>query len=92
LGRFELAIDARIDAALAVARQRYAARARLSACGVSMLIAVSTAMVMGRGASMDGWPPVLVAVFVGLAAVTIAPVAKDVASGIQAAAKALRGR
>lgn len=92
LGRFELAIDARIDAALALARQRYAATARVAAFVVSLIIAVTTALIIGDRADTSGWPPMLVALLVGLAAVPIAPIAKDVASGIQAAAKALKGR
>lgn len=91
LGRFELAIDARIDAALAIARHRYAARARVAAFVVSLTVALLTAAIMGDTAA-GGWPPWLVALLVGVAAVPIAPIAKDVASGIQAAAKALRGR
>lgn len=91
LGRFELAIDARIDAALAIARQQYASRARVAAFLVSLGIALVTAFLIGDGDGA-GWPPWLVALLVGVAAVPIAPIAKDVASGIQAAAKALRGR
>lgn len=91
LGRFELAMDARIDAALAIARQRYASRARLSAFVVSLGVALGTAVMLDEVPG-GGWSRWLVALLVGVAAVPIAPIAKDVASGIQAAAKALRAR
>lgn len=85
LGRFELAADARIDAALTLARARYVDATRITASIVALVLAL-----------VVGWnmPDVsmLQAFIVGLAAVPLAPIAKDVASGIQSAAKALKGR
>lgn len=85
IGRFELAADARIDAALTLARARYVDSARLAAS----VVALSLALLVG--ASMPDVTTVQ-SLIVGLAAVPLAPIAKDVASGIQAAAKALRAK
>lgn len=91
LGRYELAADARIDAALAAARARYVASARLWAMLAALLLAVAGKLVLPAGA--DGgtydWATTLI---VGIAAVPLAPIAKDVASGIQAAVRALKAR
>jgi hypothetical protein len=95
LGRYELAADARIDAALAIARQQYATTARLWASVVSMVIALVTAGGLYASGGVIGLSTgglVLFALLIGIAAVPIAPIAKDVASGIHAAARALRAR
>lgn len=81
LGRFELAVDARIESALTLALDRYK-RAVIIAASV---IAVGIALVVGREL---GVPP-RESLIVGLAAVPLAPVAKDVASALKAAATAL---
>lgn len=83
IGRFELAADARIDAALTLARARYVDSARVAASVVALTLALVV------GANMPD-VTMIQALIVGLAAVPLAPIAKDVASGIQAAAKALR--
>lgn len=85
LGRFELAADARIDAALAAAQSRYAVSARLWAMAAALLLAVGGKAAVGA----DDWAATLI---VGIAAVPLAPIAKDVASGIQAAVRALKSR
>ncbi len=85
IGRYELAADARIDAALTLARARYIDVARITA----MVVALTISFAVGLSAPNGDWFTVLV---VGLAAVPLAPIAKDVASGIQAATKALRSR
>ena len=83
IGRFELAADARIDAALTLARARYVDSARIAASLVSLILALAV------GANMPD-VTMLQALIVGLAAVPLAPIAKDVASGIQSAARALK--
>lgn len=85
LGRYELAADARIDAALAAARARYIASARLWAMGAALLLAVGGKVAAGSG----DWAATLI---IGITAVPLAPIAKDVASGIQAAVRALKAR
>lgn len=95
LGRYELAADARIDAALAIAKQRYAARARHWAMGVAFVVALGTAAVVQSLAlkeMLEGPALFGTAFLIGLAAVPIAPIAKDVASGINAAVRALKAR
>jgi len=83
LGRFELAADARIDAALCMARARYVDSTRLTASFVALALALVV------GANMPD-VTLVQSFIVGLAAVPFAPIAKDVASGISAASKALR--
>lgn len=81
LGRYELALDARIDAALALANDKYIGYMRVFAS----FVAIGIALVV-RHTTGGEW---LTAVIVGVAAVPIAPIAKDVASAIQSAAKAM---
>lgn len=87
IGRYELAADARIDAALAVANADYAGTARILASAVSLLIAVATQRALG-----DDAVPLTTAILVGIAAVPLAPIAKDLASALQSASKALKAR
>lgn len=84
LGRFELAVDARIESALTLALDRYK-RAVIIAASV---VSVAIALVIGREL---GVPP-RESLIVGIAAVPLAPVAKDVASALKAAATALSVR
>jgi len=94
LGRFELALDARIDAALALAESGYVRGMRLAASLVAIGLAFGGAWLLpaAAGPSDSKW---LMALLVGITAVPIAPIAKDVATGLREAARALgaaRGR
>jgi hypothetical protein len=84
LGRFELALDARIDSALALADDRYAGSMRVIASLVAIIIALAIGIYAGQS--------VLLALIVGIAAVPVAPMAKDLSSAIRAAGQALPGR
>lgn len=84
LPRLESLIDARIDAALAMAEAQYTAQLKLCASGVALAIAVG----VGAATGAAWWHRVLV----GVAAVPLAPVAKDLASALQHAVQALRRR
>jgi hypothetical protein len=84
LGRFELAVDARIESAMTLALDMY----RRTVIIVAAFIAVAIALVVGWQLGV----PLLQAVLVGVAAVPLAPVAKDVAAALKAAADALRAR
>jgi hypothetical protein len=84
IGRYELAADARIDAALTAAQSAYAGTSRI----LAMVVALAIALGMATALNVS----LLVGAMVGLAAVPLAPIAKDVASGINAAATALKGR
>lgn len=91
LGRFELAVDARIEAGLALASGKYKTAMRIWATGFSLLIAFGVFFILLDRGELEprDW---LLAGLVGLAAVPLAPIAKDVASAIQSAATALRAR
>lgn len=83
LGRFELAVDTRIDAALTLAKSRYAGATRVTASIFALLIAVTVGMFLGKDYIFQ-------AILVGIAAVPLAPVAKDLMSALQSASKAIR--
>lgn len=84
LAHVETAIDARIDAALLLAENQYVTQTRVYAMAVALGISFAVGLEMGRQ-----WYECLL---VGLAAVPLAPVAKDVASAVQEAVKAFRAR
>lgn len=85
LGRFELAVDARIDASLTLARDQYIGFMR----GAATLFSVGIALLAGLA-----MPDIEMtqAVIVGIAAVPLAPIAKDVVGALQATTKALKGK
>lgn len=90
IARFELAVDARIDAALSLAESKYKGAMRNYASVASVvltLIAAYALKEMDPNVDDTIW---IKAVIVGLAAVPIAPVAKDIAKCLQSAAKALK--
>ncbi|MEQ9091603.1 MAG: hypothetical protein RIE52_10970 [Balneola sp.] len=98
LGRFELALDARIDSALADASNKYIGGMRLAASCFSIMISLATALTFIftdiNESFVDkfgnSWGMIVQAVIVGLVAVPIAPITKDIVSAIQAASKALK--
>lgn len=87
VGRYELAVDARIDAALTLAQARYATASRISASIIALTIAIAVGLTYGGTPELIG-----LAVLVGLAAVPLAPIAKDVVSAVKAASDALRAK
>ncbi|HXT68848.1 MAG TPA: hypothetical protein VN700_03790 [Vicinamibacterales bacterium] len=87
LARFELAADARVDAALALAQDHYARFAKILAGVIAVILAVAAAIGLDRSGGLVGR-----GLLIGLAAVPLAPIAKDVASALQAAKEALRAR
>lgn len=84
IGRFELAVDARIDSALAKAKDDYLGTIRCTSALLAVLIAELIAAILGKD-----WR---VALVLGVMAVPFAPIANDVVGAVQAATKALRGR
>jgi hypothetical protein len=84
IGRFELAVDARIDSALALAKDRYLGAVRGCAYGIAIALALVAGIALGARLSL--------ALLVGVAAVPVAPVTNDIVAAIQAATKALKGR
>lgn len=89
IARFEMAIDARIDAALALAEEEYKGIARLAATAVSIGIALLVGLINARATGDLNAGIVGLSLLVGIAAVPIAPMAKDLSKAINAADKAL---
>lgn len=88
MARLETMIDARIDAALGLAETQYVAQTKLLAMLVSLVISFGVGASGGMlVAGKWGW-----CLIVGLAAVPLAPVAKDLSTALQEAAKALKAR
>lgn len=90
LGRFKATIEARIDAAYDRAEQVYRNSARFAAGLVSILLAVAATYIFyGAAAKPQHYQ---VALLIGLVAVPLAPIAKDLASALSTAAAALGRR
>jgi hypothetical protein len=90
IGRFELAADARVESALARAQDVYIGTIRCAASVCAIVLAEIAALLLGsESRAASSW---LVGLLVGVVAVPLAPIANDVVSALQAAAKAMRGR
>lgn len=97
LGRYEMVADARIDSSLARAQHSYEQTMRMWAMGVSVLIGTGMGTYFAFALDTpyeDAWKYVIGGLAAGIAGVPLAPIAKDVASAVRSAAKALgrRGR
>lgn len=86
--RFATALDTRVAAAFELAEEIYQARARLWAAAVAIGLSLAYHASTAGAKIMDpaGW---LVALLVGLAAVPLAPIAKDLSSSLSDALNAL---
>ena len=82
IGRFELAVDARIDAALATSEASYTGSMRVTASAVALALACAGTI------AVTGHFDLPLALVIGLAAVPVAPIAKDAAAGLNAARRA----
>ena len=91
LARLELAMDARIDAAMALADTAYVGRVRMLASVVALLLALTAAYLYAsmNGSDNSGGVYWIRAILVGVAAVPIAPMAKDLARALKVAGKAI---
>lgn len=89
IARLETTIDSRIDASFVLAEEVYAKKMRLCASGVSVAISVAVGSLLAPGNKYLG-PYLLYGILVGLAAVPMAPIAKDLSTAVQEAAKAYR--
>jgi hypothetical protein len=87
MARLETMIDARIDAALALANTQYVSQTKFLATFVSLAISFAVGGSLGMVPDNWGW-----CLLVGLAAVPLTPVAKDLSTAIQEATKALKAR
>lgn len=81
VGRFKASVETVIDAAYARADQAYRNAMR------ALSGAISVALALTANALVGDYPPTI-AVLVGLVAVPLAPIAKDIASALQSAASA----
>ncbi|WP_165184629.1 hypothetical protein [Caulobacter soli] len=87
IGRVETAVVARLDAGFDLAEQAYRNIARVMAGLIAVGLAVWAADLLSTPqARIDPW----MAVFVGVLAVPIAPIAKDLVSALTAAAQAVK--
>jgi hypothetical protein len=87
IGRVEAAVEARLDAAFDLAEQAYRNTARALAGVVAVILAVAAARLLTTPAEPID---VRVAALVGLLAVPIAPIAKDLVSALRASAQAVK--
>jgi hypothetical protein len=87
LARFDAIIDARLDAAFERADQKYRNVSRFIAAVISVLLAVAGAKLIFDPGDVYAVP---LALIVGIIAVPVAPVAKDLASGISTAIATLK--
>ena len=91
LGRFEVAADARIDAALALAERSYINRMHLRAFIIAIVLSLLSALFLSYHYNWDHlWKYLGFGLMTGLIAVPIAPIAKDLTKALQSAAKAVR--
>jgi hypothetical protein len=89
LAQFELAAHARIDAAMAIGERIYVAWQKSVAAAIAVVVALIVGLILWAEHQDTGWV-LLKAILVGLAAVPLAPIAKDISSALAEAAKALR--
>lgn len=88
LGRVDACVEARMDAAFARADHQYRNIARVAAAGVAVVLALAAVLVLNDGSpTASDWG---FGLLVGVLAVPIAPVAKDLASSLSAAARAVK--
>jgi hypothetical protein len=91
-GRFDVLLSTLIDRAYQKADQRYRTTAKSAACLVAIVLAEAAAYFL-RTLTVNGhpiWYNIGVAFIVGLIATPLAPVAKDLATALNTAAKAVQ--
>jgi|GEM_PF-563581 len=86
-GRFDLMLTVMLDEAYQHADQMYRNKSKVAAMGVSVAIAWLAAYLLGFALEPKG---IWIAIGVGLIATPLAPIAKDLSTSLQAAAKALQ--
>ena len=87
-GRFDLALTAMLDAAYQRADQRYRNASKTMAALVSILLAIAGgALLENQSGAQIVWQSVLLWAGCGILAVPLAPISKDLASGLSAAVK-----
>ena len=89
LGRFELALDMRIDAALVLAEDKYIGAIRCTAALVSIIMALIACWILNVTGLHISYG---LAFLIGVVAVPIAPISNDLVGALQAANKALQAK
>jgi len=89
IGRVEAAVEARLDAAFDLGEQAYRNTARAMAGVIAVLLAIAAGALLTSAATPID---LRVAALVGLLAVPIAPIAKDLVSALTSAAQAVKPR
>jgi hypothetical protein len=84
-GRFDLALTASLDDAYNHADQRYRNAAKLIAMVVAIVLAIAGLLIINPGDL--NFRDLALAILCGLLATPLAPIAKDVASALQAGVK-----
>jgi hypothetical protein len=84
IGRVEAAVEARLDSAFDLADQAYRNLSRVLAGVIAVILAVAAALMLTTPSQWGA------AILVGLLAVPIAPIAKDLVSALTAAARAVK--
>ncbi len=94
IGRVEAAVEARLDAAFDLAEQAYRNQARILAGLIAVILAVTASFLIAPSPAIKGLELVdrrlLIGVLMGLLAVPMAPIAKDLVSALTAAANAAK--
>ncbi len=94
IGRVEAAVEARLDAAFDLAEQAYRNQARILAGAIAVVLAVTASFLIEKPPVVEGLDlqnnRLLMGVLIGLLAVPIAPIAKDLVSALTAAASAAK--
>jgi len=90
LGRFDSMVDARLDGGYERADQRYRNVSKAVAASIAVALALLGEFVIAQTQTDSDPMGYLLAVLVGLVAVPLAPVAKDLSSAIGTAVKALK--
>lgn len=87
IGRVEAAVEARLDAGFDLAEQSYRNAARVLSGVIAVILAVATGALLS---TPDKPIDLRLAALIGLLAVPIAPIAKDLVGALTASARALR--
>lgn len=92
-GRFDVLLATTIDRGYQKADQRYRTTAKFAASVVAIILAVAAAFFLGMVVEKDksyNWHNIGLAFIVGLIATPLAPIAKDLATSLTTAAKAVQ--
>lgn len=92
LGIFEISVEARIEAGMAAATSNYVGTIRCYAMLVAIVLAIAAAIIISYENGRFDALITLKAAIVGVVAVPLAPVYKDVASALTELTKYLRGK